>query len=689
MAIKFGDTLENQNSDYPIVDASANNVKGFLNVPALSQSNLQAIPAAKRSSSALVVDAAAGIIYVYTGSDLENGNWDDTANWAVQTGSNTLDSDGTVSLNDGTPAVALDGTNTYTYAIDKLNEVLGQLVPTAPKTFSQQQPDFSFDWDDIVSDNGVARILGGANVPNYSHAATPTDHAQVNLTTDAANNIKTFTVSPTNDLELTELSWYVGNNDGNKATLAASSTDKVTVTGTTPVAVYSIDKAVGNFPTTDPGAGFYTGITSVTVEADLNFTNGLVDFTLEGGGVTKRSNAVFKYVITSPSASIGSYTYVSHTVAAGVSASGFTYVGSGTAVNLSITADNLFDQTKAIYGATTSSSSYNAAITASAGTKFAAFSSRTYELLYGSNNLTTSDPTSATVSAVSSIIAANALGVIAVDQVTLPDVTAKSIWGNSSATEVSVVGLPTTDLLAADATAVAAQTYALLEDAVPNGLGDAGTRIGMDGDINSFDVSTAPGEYPSFQLSEWRVYDPVNMHGTGAPIRAIYDAITSPLSGTWRVQFDNTDYSQYELSDSYLPDLAANNSRTALNYQWVFYRFPLGNIDGGVSLIKLRYKGDLSHGGKILLRIHDEGEVNSLYNSMPVVNQGWGNPGISAALEGGLAQAAALNYASTTEQVIQLTSGTARWANASDGYLYVAVKLANGDYVEKLRPELN
>lgn len=689
MAIKFGDTLENQNSDYPIVDASANNVKGFLNVPALSQSNLQAIPAAKRSSSALVVDAAAGIIYVYTGSDLENGNWDDTANWAVQTGSNTLDSDGTVSLNDGTPAVALDGTNTYTYAIDKLNEVLGQLVPTAPKTFSQQHSDFSFDWDDIVSDNGVARILGGANVPNYSNAATPTNHAQVNLTTDALNNIKTFTVSPANDLELTELSWYVGNNNANKATLAADSTDKVTVTGTTPAAVYSIDKAVGNFPTTDPGAGFYTGITSVTVEADLNFTNGLVDFTLEGGGVTKRSNAVFKYVITSPSASIGSYTYQSHTVAAGVSASGFTYVGSGTAVNLSITADNLFDQTKAIYGATTSSSSYNAAITASAGTKFAAFSSRTYEQLYGSNNLTTSDPTSATVSAVSSIIAANALGVIAVDQVTLPDVTAKSIWGNSSATEVSVVGLPTTDLLAADATAVAAQTYALLEDAVPNGLGDAGTRIGMDGDINSFDVSTAPGEYPSFQLSEWRVYDPVNMHGTGAPIRAIYDAITSPLSGTWRVQFDNTDYSQYELSDSYLPDLAANNSRTALNYQWVFYRFPLGNIDGGVSLIKLRYKGDLSHGGKILLRIHDEGEVNSLYNSMPVVNQGWGNPGISAALEGGLAQAAALNYASTTEQVIQLTSGTARWANASDGYLYVAVKLANGDYVEKLRPELN
>lgn len=688
MAIKFGDTLENQNSDYPIVDASANNVKGFLNVASLSGTNLQAIPAAKRSSSALVVDAAAGIIYVYTGSDLEDGNWDDTANWAVQTGSNTLDADAGVVLNDGTPAVSLEGTDTYTYAIDKLNEVLGQLVPTAPKTFSQQQTDFDFDWDDIVANNGVARILGGANVNNYSHAATPADFAVVNLTTDESNNTKTFTVSPTRDLELTELSWYVGNNDGNKATLAADSIVEVTVTGTTPASVYSIDKTIGNFPTTDPGAGFYTGITNVTVEANLNFANGLVDFTLEGGGVSIQSNPVYKYDDTSPSASIGAYIYQDHNVAAGVSASGFTYVGSGTTVNLSITADNLFDQTKAIYGASTSSSSYNAAVTASGGTKFAAFSSRTYLMLYGSNNLSTSDSTSATVAATSSIIAANALGVIALDQDTLPEVTAKSIWGNSSSTEVSSTGLPTTDILAADSTAVAAQTYALLEDAVPNGLGNAGTRIGMDED-NVFDISTAPNEYPSYQLSEWRVYDPVNMHGTSTPIRAIYDAITSPLSGTWRVQFDNTDYSQYELHDSYLPDLAGNNSRTNLTYQWVFYRFPLGSIDGGVSLIKLRYKGDLSNGGKILLRIHDEGEANSLYNSMPIGNYGWGDPGISAALDGGLAQAAALNYASTSEQVIQLTSGTARWANASDGYLYVAVKLASGDYVEKLRPELN
>jgi hypothetical protein len=690
MAIKFGDTLENQNSDYPIVDASANNVKGFLNVASLSEANLQAIPAAKRSSSALVVDAAAGIIYVYTGSDLENGNWDDTANWAVQTGSNTLDADGDVVLDDGTPAVSLSGTNTYTYAIDALNAVLGQLVPTAPKTFSQQQTDFNFDWDDIVSNNGVARILGGAAVPNFSHATTPADYAVVNLTIDGAPNTKTFTVSPTNDLELTELSWYVGNNDGNKATLAADSTTVVSVTGTSPAAVYSIDKAIGNFPTTDPGAGFYTGITSVTVTADLNFSDGLVDFTLEGGATTKRSNAVFKYADASPSASIGAYTYQSHTVAAGVSASGFTYVGSGTVVNLSITADNLFDPTKAIYGATTNSNTYNAAVTAGAGTKFAAFSSRTYQVFYSTSNLDTDTPTSATAVAQSSIIAANALGVVAIDQDTLPEATAKSIWGNSLSTEVSLTGLPTTDILAADSTAVAAQTYALLEDAVPNGLGNAGTRIGMD-ENNAYDISTAPNEYPSYQLSEWRVYDPVNMHGTSAPIRAIYDAITSPLSGTWRVQFDNTDYSQYELHDSYLPDLADNNSRTNLTYQWVFYRFPLGNIDGGVSLIKLRYKGDLSNGGKILLRIHDEGEANSLYNSMPLANNGWGDPGISAAISGGggLAAASALNYASTSEQVIQLTSSTARWANASDGYLYVAVKLASGDYVEKLRPELN
>jgi hypothetical protein len=310
-------------------------------------------------------------------------------------------------------------------------------------------------------------------------------------------------------------------------------------------------------------------------------------------------------------------------------------------------------------------------------------------VLYGTNDLDTTTPTSATAVAQASIIAANALGVIAIDQDTLPEATAKSIWGNSASTEVSLTGLPTTDILAADSTAVAAQTYALLEDAVPNGLGDAGTRIGLDGQTYTIKLVEEPTEYPNYQNTEWQVYDPVTMHGTTEPLRAIYDAITTPLSGAWRVRFDNTNYSQYELYDSSDPNLSTFTARTNLTYQWVFYRFPLNDIDGGVSLIKLRYKGDLSHGGKILLRIHDEGAANSLYDSMPLANNGWGDPGISAALDGGLAQAAVLNYASTTEQEIQLTSGTARWANASDGYLYVAVKLANGDYVEKLRPEPN
>ena len=49
MAIKFGDTLENQNTAYPIVDIVGENVAGIFIVDSFIDANLEDIPVASRS----------------------------------------------------------------------------------------------------------------------------------------------------------------------------------------------------------------------------------------------------------------------------------------------------------------------------------------------------------------------------------------------------------------------------------------------------------------------------------------------------------------------------------------------------------------------------------------------------------------------------------------------------------------
>ena len=54
MAIKFGDTLENQNSDYPIVDVVGDNVAGIHIVDDFANDHLTAIPANARRTGMAV-----------------------------------------------------------------------------------------------------------------------------------------------------------------------------------------------------------------------------------------------------------------------------------------------------------------------------------------------------------------------------------------------------------------------------------------------------------------------------------------------------------------------------------------------------------------------------------------------------------------------------------------------------------
>lgn len=83
MAIKFGDSLENQNSNYPIVDLIGNHAKGLSYIDSFDAAGLNAIQLAKRGQGAVAIVKASGLAYVYTGTDTSNEVWGDTtANWA-------------------------------------------------------------------------------------------------------------------------------------------------------------------------------------------------------------------------------------------------------------------------------------------------------------------------------------------------------------------------------------------------------------------------------------------------------------------------------------------------------------------------------------------------------------------------------------------------------------------------------
>lgn len=80
MAIKFGDILQNQNSAYPIVEASNNDIKGVIFHSALPTGT--DFPN-KRALGTILVDTSADKMYFYKGADLTNSEWGTNSNWEV------------------------------------------------------------------------------------------------------------------------------------------------------------------------------------------------------------------------------------------------------------------------------------------------------------------------------------------------------------------------------------------------------------------------------------------------------------------------------------------------------------------------------------------------------------------------------------------------------------------------------
>jgi len=85
MAIKFGDTLENQNPDYPIIDATGNRIAGLCYVESFTDGNLGNIDNSKRKTGTIVVAEDTGNLYVWGGGDGSGTNFATSAdsNWTT------------------------------------------------------------------------------------------------------------------------------------------------------------------------------------------------------------------------------------------------------------------------------------------------------------------------------------------------------------------------------------------------------------------------------------------------------------------------------------------------------------------------------------------------------------------------------------------------------------------------------
>jgi len=79
MAIKFGDILQNQNSAYPIVDGSNNDIKGVIFSSGLPA---DADFPNKRALGTILVDTSNDKMYFYTGANLNDNTWGNTDNWS-------------------------------------------------------------------------------------------------------------------------------------------------------------------------------------------------------------------------------------------------------------------------------------------------------------------------------------------------------------------------------------------------------------------------------------------------------------------------------------------------------------------------------------------------------------------------------------------------------------------------------
>lgn len=709
MAIKFGDTLENQNSNYPIVDATGNNAKGIIYVADWTNGNLNGIPAAKRATGTIGVATDDGRVYVYTNASTLNGTnlWDDADGtaWVEVSGlaDNTLGQDAAFdnsTLQDNSPAIATFTTGTtVTSAIDQLNETLGALVPTAPAAWSSVYS--SLSWDNVgtksarlveFQSNGSTLV---SHATNGNAGLTTTGGTTVNWHSSSAFSQEWTSVSNAdwdeNDLARTQ---FQANLNDEQVELESSTDDTQTLSAANNDygGDFRITVTTGNFPTSGDSAGFYTGVRTIDVDLAATLSDGyhVISF---GDDTNLVSKTIYR------EADLASASTSNRSLARATYGNQVQYLsGIPHFINptwtIEFDASNIVPANALVYGAH-NSSNINQWALFGAGSVIQGGAAQEYDDISGiSDNSSLKQNLSVTDYQVSANSGNQKRGAFILGSGSnTPSITIRSIHGNSS-TDRAYTSDSNPYLFASFPSNSSSEMH-LKEDDLYHELNGSGATDGVrvaDPDAGGTYVDTPADANTAF--SAWSP-----QYGNAASSAADIDpqdAITvanSNSNGDIRLKWSNDDYQTGNFN------VAADVSGSAFNdidfsgrnsdAQYVTYKFPINSSTGAGQQMYLKFQGQLQATGELYVKIFDSGDPNSIVDNNSGTN-GWlkATAASSGTVGGvptvGCATGGALSKTSTALQTITLDCGQQRWRNADDNHVYVRIKLLSGGYVRKL-----
>ena len=689
MAIKFGDTLENQNSTYPIVDVVGDNIAGVHIIDDFANDHLIAIPANARRTGSIIVAKDTGKVFIYKGADLTDGNGSDDNKWGhpagtswVAAGSTTLGSPTSGTLIDNSPAIGTFTASTpIVDAIDQLNETLGSLIPTTPQTFAAQVAGANSEWTVNTPSTSQNRVTNTTHTVNGLSSLSAGDI--VNWRSSTGNLSQTVTTTPTADLKNVQYQAKLTKDglDDVTATLAADDSDDTVTTSN-----LTLTKVTEGFPTSGSGEDFYTGVTSLAWSyTGSNFSVGYHRLRITEDGTTnidklwyQESNSVNSIAISSaPSeGKVMSSTLTPGSGAAYYYSSGIKYCGNNDfTMNITCTVVDIVPSDAKIYGATTNNATdYNWAVGNSHGC-FAAGTSLDYADHDNVTSNTSVTPGLADYSFNKDVPlqSLNAISDLS-DSNNGPRYDFKSVHGNLSNQDFNT---STAFYLMQFSDRTQSESDSLvMEDSISNGVGSTeGIRVAEpSGSTYANDPSGALGDW-SRQFGN---------NSSGSLDLDVKDAMVLP-DGVQHVS--GTDYSNtaYLPADTNNPNTISGRSGS----QFATFKIAL-DTNNVAQKIKLFVNGTFN---TILVKTFDSSTAPTDYSleTAASATNGWLSCHVtksSAVTDEGVPETGVSDGVGNvldgdeTNREVTLDAGASRWGYAS--HIYVRIKLDSGDKVSKL-----
>lgn len=676
MAIKFGDTLENQNTDYPIVDGTSNNIKGIIYVSTWSDAQLQGVPATKRAEGTIAVAKDTGALYVYTSSTLTDGTnlWNDADGTAWQEqaggGSGLLGSPSDGSWTADSPAVSLSNTTTIADAIDLLNETLGALVPTAPKSLAVQiQGADEFSVADFFNFGTQYQNKTTSNADANGISGAPSAGTTVDYITSSSIAEFTVDIAPTNDCAV-EGAKLVLEGQTSTLTVNLASGDASDTTSS-----LTLSKTTGGFPTSGDSANFYTGISSFKYKFLGILDSGYHKLTFSDAGVTQSITKEFWYQpdaanISATSASLNTSTLNEDTNFAYYYSSGIKFLGNTNfSMPISATVNNIVPSGVSLYGAVANSpENYNFAVGV-ANAPFAAGPTLQYD---DHPNVSSNTNVAAGLSAYSmseNVPFGSYSGLYTVGTTHKPKYDFKSMYGDD--TGVTFAGTGKTLLIWANRTQSDTNLYPL-EDNIYSGINGNGERIGETS-------SQSYTDNPNGAVGTWGSWSNQYANGSSSLSIDAQDAIVLYTGINHSTgNFTGIDYPSQNAGTNF-------SSRTTSTAQYSTWKIPL-NTSNPVQKIKIKVKGTFSG---FWVKQYDTSAGNASLESANSATDGWldcmsasSSTDANGVTVGGCGDGDSFNGNHSTLKTLTITAGTGGWGNGS--HLYVRIKQAQSNQISQL-----